>query len=102
MSNEDSKILYLPKPRRKLTDREKLDFIKSELNSSIEERLERLQIQAARISRGVEMAKNRVVADGLLAKIEPIGTGTWYRVSTQIETLQQLVKFLESLEDEEI
>lgn len=84
--------------RKQVSDKEKLQIIKSEINSAIEDRIEELRQEAEKLHGTMEQIQWRIKTQGFEVKLDDLKTGKWYKVGTEIKVLQEVASFIIDLE----
>ena len=81
-----------------LSDAEKLQALRREVNSAIEDRLEKLRGECETMRQNMESLLFRIDAQGFDIELRDIKTATWYRTATEVKLLQQVREFIASLD----
>ncbi len=83
---------------KSVSDKEKLQIIRSEINSAIEDRIEELRTEALGLKGTMEQVLHRIQNQGFEVKLDDLKTGKWHRVGTEIKVLQEVAAFIRDLE----
>ncbi len=86
-----------PPPKQSTPDAV-VKVLKGEIYSGIEDRISALRAEAVKMQ--AEMAKllERIDTQGFEVYLDDLRTGKWYRLATEIKTLQEVAETLQSLE----
>lgn len=80
-----------------LSDKEKLQAIRGEVYSGLEDRLEELRKEALQMQSEMAEVVNGIDTKGFGVNLDTTKTGRWYRILSEVRVLQELASFMEGL-----
>lgn len=85
-------------PTEPLSGDEKIKILKGEVYSGIEDRMEALRAEALAMRAEMDKIVERIDTQGFQAFLEDLRTGKWYKLATEIQTLQEVANALKVLD----
>ncbi len=84
--------------KKQSTPEDVLKVLKGEVYSGIEDRIEALRNEAIKMQAEMGTLLERIDTQGFEVYLDDLKTGKWYRLATEIKTLQEVINVLQALE----